>query len=659
MSISNRSHSLAFLGSVSLVMVQLVLLTAPTAVLAGGGHAHGGGSEFQSGSEPTGSIEVDAETAKQLDIKVEPVTRQRLDIGLKTTGQIETLPNQRVEVTTPISGAKVVELLVKPGTSVKQGQPVAVLTSPDLVTLRVESEEKLAQGQTDLQQALADLKLAQENYNNQQKIADAEVAQAKTQLAAAQKQYNRDRKLVNEKAVLRVAQENYQRQRQVAEAEIARAKTELIVAQEQYDKDKQLVVNGALPRRQMLESQSHLQEAKAAFAKGMSRPEVLQAETEVKRAEVDLPLRELRESEGKLAEAQAQFTKANTRRDVIAAENQLKRAQASVEIAKSRIQLSNTAYQTRLQQLGERANTKGLVTVTAPISGKVADREVTLGQSFQDAGGKLMTIVNDSQVFATANIYEKDLDKVKTGQRVRVKVTSLSNRTFEGQITRIGSLVEGETRVVSVQAELNNSGGELKPGMFAELEILTDRTATAILAIPTLAVVDANGKKLVYVQKGNAFQSVEVEWGQKSGNLVEVKSGLSEGNLIVTQRAPQLYAQSLRGGSKPKEGEEEEGHSEEKEAKTNGFPLPLWLVGASGGGAFGIAAFLAGAFWNNRRSRSRLVAEGNSESDALAQPNAEASLTDEIETDLDNHKQPTLSTPVVHVEDLKNPHQLK
>ncbi|MFB2920691.1 efflux RND transporter periplasmic adaptor subunit [Aerosakkonema funiforme] len=585
MRICNRSQSSAPLRCVSLAMLSLLLLSVPKAVLAGAGHDHGGGSEFQSGSEPTGSIEIDAETAKQLEVKVEPATHQRLDIGIKTTGQIETLPNQRVEVTTPISGAKVVELLVKPGTSVKQGQPVAVLTSPDLVTLRVESEEKLAQGQTDLQQALADLKLAQQNYERFQQIAAAEIAQARSQIA---------------------------------------------FAQEKYEKDKQLADAGALPRRNALESQTQLVAARAELAK------------------------------------------ANSRRDVIAAENQLKRAQAAVQIAKSRIQLSNAAYQTRLQQLGERANDKGLVTVTAPISGKVADREVTLGQSFEDAGGKLMTIVNDSQVFATANIYEKDLDKVKTGQQVRVKVASLPNRTFEGRITRIGSLVEGETRVVPVQAELNNAGGELKPGMFAELEILTDRTSAPVLAIPTFAVVDANGKKLVYVQKGNTFQSVEVELGQKSGNLVEVKSGLSEGNSIVTQRAPQLYAQSLRGGSKPKEGEEKEGHSEEKEghseekeghseakeAKINGLPLPLWLVGAAGGGAFGVAAFLAGAFWNNRRTRSHLVTEGNSESDALAQLNASASFTHKTEADLDNHKQPTLSTSALHVEDSENPRQL-
>ncbi len=99
---------------------------------------------------------------------------------------------------------------------------------------------------------------------------------------------------------------------------------------------------------------------------------------------------------------------------------------------------------------------------------------------------------------ATANIYEKDLAKVKTGQGVSLKVGSLPDRTFNGRIAVIESVVEGETRVVPVKAELDNSDGVLKPGMFAELEVLTDRTPTAILAVPSSAVVEANGKKLYY-----------------------------------------------------------------------------------------------------------------------------------------------------------------
>ena len=71
-------------------------------------------------TQTTNSIQVDADTAKRLGIKVEPVQRQQLAVGIKTTGQIETLPSQKVEVTTPIPGAKVVELLVEPGVSVNK-----------------------------------------------------------------------------------------------------------------------------------------------------------------------------------------------------------------------------------------------------------------------------------------------------------------------------------------------------------------------------------------------------------------------------------------------------------------------------------------------------------------------------------------------------------
>ncbi|MCA1994368.1 MAG: efflux RND transporter periplasmic adaptor subunit, partial [Coleofasciculus sp. S288] len=494
---ADRFQLPAPLQCVSFTFLSLFLLSAPVVVLAHAGH---GGHEFQGGNEATLSsdvIQVDTETAKRLGIKVEPIKRQQLAIGIKTTGQIETLPSKKVEVSVPIPG-KVVELLVEPGASVKAGQPVAVLAAPDLVELRVESQEKRVEAQGNLQQALADLKLAQENL---------------------------------------------ERQRQIATAEIAQARTEVEVAREQYDKDQGLVSAGALPRRQMLESRSHLRAG------------------------------------------EAQLAKASSQREVLEAENQLKHAQAAVEVAQSRIRLSNAAYQTRLQQLGTAANDKGLVTVTAPISGTVSDREVTLGQAFEDTGAKLMTIVNDNRVFATANIYEKDLDKVKMEQRAIAKVASLPDRTFSGRIAVIGSVVEGETRVVPVKAELDNSGGELKPGMFAQLEVLTERAATAILAIPGSAVVDANGKKLVYLQNGDAFQPVEVTLGQTSGDMVEVKTGLFEGDLIVTQRAPQLYAQSLRGGSQVQKGEhKQEDFSIQNPKSKIQNSLPWWLVSPAGGG---------------------------------------------------------------------------
>ncbi|BAZ67467.1 hypothetical protein NIES4106_22220 [Fischerella sp. NIES-4106] len=550
MSYSVRSQTPTAIPCVYGTIVSLLFLASPAVVLAHSGH----GNEFHQESETTqttNSIQVDVDTAKRLEIKVEPVQRQQLALGIKTTGQIETLPSQKVEVTTPISGAKVVELLVEPGAGVTKGQPVAVVTSPDLVTLRVESQEKLAQAQADLQQAQADLRLAQQNYDRYQQIADSEIAQAQSQVS---------------------------------------------FAQEKYDKDQQLADTGALPRRNALESQTQL------------------------------------------AQAKAELTKAKSRRDVIQAENQLKRAQAAVNVAKRNIQLSNNIYQTRLQQLGNSGNAKGLVTVTAPIAGKVADREVTIGQTFEDAGGKLMTIVNDSRVFATANIYEKDLDKVRTGQRVSVKVASVPKRTFTGKIAVIGSVVEGETRVIPVKAQINNPGGVLKPGMFAELEVLTDQTSAPSLAIPTSAVVDVNDKKQVYVQNGNAYQPVEVTLGQNSGDMVEVKTGLFEGDLIVTQRAPQLYAQSLRGGSKPKQDEARETPAQTKiEPKT---PYLLWLLGVGGVAATATLGFMAGAFWNGRHHKSQQLV-------LVDTP------VDQTESYHNNSKSPVLSTSTTDINEPK------
>lgn len=497
----------------------LLLTTTPIKGLAHGGH----GDEFQGGSQATqavGAIQVDAETAKRMGLKVEPVSRQRLAFGIKATGQIETLPNRQVEVTTPVGGT-VLRLLVNPGESVNAGQSVAVMTSPDLVELRTTALDRRSEAIAAVQQAEADLRLAQENYQQQQKIAATDVQQARTELS---------------------------------------------FAQERYVKDKELLDRGAIPRRQFLESETQLAEARAALAKAESRLQVSEAAA------------------------------------------QLRRAQSGVQVAQSRVALSGETYQTRLRQLGASPNEDGTITITAPISGVVADREATTGESGQDAGKKIMTIVNGSSVQVSANIYEKDLNQIQTGQRVRVNVSGMPNRSFEGRISVIGAVVEGETRVVPVKAELDNPGGVLKPGMFAELEVLTDRTPAAVLAIPQSALVETNDKKtIVFVQNGNAFQPTEISLGRRSGNFVEVKSGLFDGDRIVTQRATQLYAQSLRGGTT---AEDDHGEAAPTATANQNGQLPWWVV-VPVGGAIAAGTFWAGTYWASRRTRKEFTPVGD------------------------------------------------
>ena len=505
------------LRQLSGTLLSLVLMTTPAAVLAHAGH----GDEFHSGEQTTPStntIQVDAETADRLELKVEPVTRQRLPFGIQTTGQIEALPSRQVQVTYPVNGT-VVQLFVQPGDSVEAGQPLAVITSGELAELRVSALDRQAETLGTVQEAEANLRLAQQNYEQQQQIAQTAINQAQT---------------------------------------------EVRVAQEQYDRDQELMEQGAIGRREVLESEAHLSEAQAALAAAESRLEVLEAR------------------------------------------NQLERAQTALEVAQNQAELSTATYSTRLKQLGADANPDGTITITAPIAGRVADREVTLGQSAEDAGTPLMTIVDDRTVLATANIYEKDLNQVKVGQSVRVMVSGLPDRFFQGEITVVGAVVDGESRVVPVKAELDNLDGSLKPGMFAELEVLTDRTTEAVLAIPQSAIVNANGQSLVFVQNGNSFQPVEVTLGRPAGDRVEIETGLFDGDQIVTQRANQLYAQSLRGGTAKSEDTEANDVSEANVAERS---MPWWLLGL-GGSAIAATTFAAGAFWSSHRTRKHVIPMG-------------------------------------------------
>jgi membrane fusion protein, heavy metal efflux system len=490
----------------------LVLMAMASSTVAHSGH----GNEFQHDSQPaSGSIQVDAETAQRLGLIVASVRRQPLALSLKTTGQLETVPNRQVEVTTPIKGT-ITRLFVQPGQVVQAGQPVAVLSSSEIAELRVISTQNRSEADADLRQAETDLQLAQQNYRRQRQISAADLQQSQSQLA---------------------------------------------FAQEKYDRDRDLSKVGAIPRRQALESETQLMEIKAVAARAASRLEFLQAES------------------------------------------QLQKAQSDVSLARSRIQLSNAGYEARLKQLGASANPDGTVTLKAPITGTVADRAVTLGESGEDAGKPIMTILNDRSILVAANVYEKDLSQIQVGQRVRVKV---AGHTLDGRISVIGSAVEGETRVVPVKAELDNPEGQLKPGMFAELNILTGRSTAPVLTIPQSAVVATNDQKtVVFVQNGNAYQPAEVSLGKTSGALVEIKNGLFDGDRVVVQRANQLYAQSLRGGT-PKAETSTGTAAAAAGVNLQKLTLPWWgLLGV--GGAIATTTFWAGMAVADRRKQANQI----------------------------------------------------
>jgi membrane fusion protein, heavy metal efflux system len=600
MVISTKSHTLSSpypsvavnFWHLSWLLLPLSILTISSSVSAHGGHGHEFGG--QEGSKST-NVQIDGVTAQRIGVQTVAAKKQSLNVEIAATGQLELLPSQKVEVTAPIKG-KLVQLLVLPGARVKAGQVLAMLSSPELNELRTSSLEKRSTAIALLQQAQTDRHLAQQSYSKIVEVATAETNQARSQLTAAQTRLAREQQLVKNGSVVRAVKNSYQRQQQIATAEISSAQTELELAQERYQKDLELSKSGALPRRQVLESQSKLATAQTQLIRATSQPGVSQSETELRKAETELPLRELRDAEKQVAEANGQLAKALNQKSVVEANAQVQKSTAAVTAAQTQLRLSDASYQGRLAQLGNRANAQGLVTITAPIDGTIADREITIGQSVADAGAKLMTITDDRQVLVTANIYERDLGRLKIGQQVSVKVPGAGDRVFFGQISRIGTAVDPQSRVVPVQATLDNRDGLLKAGTFAQIKLATSQTTTPVIVIPASAVVEANLEKLVYVKSGDGYQPTTVTLGQTVGDLVEVKAGLFAGDSVVSQRAPQLYAQSLK--SKPAS---EHGAAAKPDAanQTPVSQIPAYL----GWGLVPAAGILVGgAFWLGRRS---------------------------------------------------------
>jgi membrane fusion protein, heavy metal efflux system len=618
--------------SIAVLSLLSIWVSFSPAAFSHGGHNHGGemGGEGKTGSS---EVTIDAATAKNLGIKVAPVQRQKLPIEIVATGQIELLPNQKVEITSPIKG-KILQLLVQPGAKVKTGQAVATMTSPELGDLRVASQEKKNEAVASLQQAQAELQLAQEGYRRIDQIAKADREQAFSQLAAAQSRLSREQQLVKSGALVQVAKTNYQRQKQISKAEIDAAQYAVNFAEENYQRDLNSAAAGYGTKQKALESRARFAETKAVLAKALNQPGLIQAETELRKAETDVPLRELREAEKQVAEARGQLAKAVNQRSLIEADSQLRKAKSAVLAAQNRQTLSAATYNSRIGQLGNIDNQNGVITIKSPINGTVADRDITTGQSVPEAGAKIMTITDDQQVQATANIYEKDLARVKVGQDATVKV---GNELFTGVVNRIGTAVEGQSRVVPVQVAINNSDGSLKSGMYAEMRLVTSESTAPTIAIPTASIVEAEGKKIVYIQNENTYQAVTVELGQTVGDLVEVKSGLFAGDQVVTQRAMQIYAQSLKAPA-----HDEHGH-EEGAAKTSApggwkMPSPWWLAVpgtlVTGGGAWW--------FMKKRQDDDIDVEEalqvemimGNSKRNSIYDFNAEERIQTDIQTEV-------------------------
>ena len=191
-----------------------------------------------------------------------------------------------------------------------------------------------------------------------------------------------------------------------------------------------------------------------------------------------------------------------------------------------------------------------IITLFAPLNGKIIENMAILG-AMVDQATEILTIMNPEVLLIDAEIYEKDIAKIRIGQRITTTVPAYPDDTFEGNVTYISDVLNEESRTITVRAEVKNLDFKLKPGMFAEIEIsLNGHKNTLIL--PKEAVLDDKDKSLVFLKKDNGFNPMIVEIGIIDGEYIEIISGLKEGDIVVTkgnfQLKSKLYEALLQKG---------------------------------------------------------------------------------------------------------------
>ncbi len=187
-----------------------------------------------------------------------------------------------------------------------------------------------------------------------------------------------------------------------------------------------------------------------------------------------------------------------------------------------------------------------LTPLKAPFSGVVTKAQASPGDVV-DAGRDLFTVADLSRVWVQAEVYEKDLGRIRVGQNAFITVDTYPNQPFEGKVAYISDVLDPQTRTARVRCEVGNHDLRLKTDMFANIELPTKFSKQAI-AVPSGALQEVEGKSVVFIRHSQTqFEKREVEKGVTVNNQTEIVGGLKPGESVVMQGAFHLKS-ILAGG---------------------------------------------------------------------------------------------------------------
>jgi HlyD family secretion protein len=245
-------------------------------------------------------------------------------------------------------------------------------------------------------------------------------------------------------------------------------------------------------------------------------------------------------------------------KEKIASQQQLDDAERALQVSRNRQQLLDATVDTaaaQTQQARARVaaakaavdraeETLGYATIRAPINGIVLLRPTEVGDAVSSllnlgsAASLIMILGDTSSVYIKGDVDEADVGKIALEQRVRTKVESYPNETFDGVVKRIAPMGKDQNNVTTfeVRVTISNPQGKLRVGMTANAEIVLEERKNVLLVPETALVYEKD--KSIWAQRlapgtRQGWRKVPVKIGISNGQRTEVTEGLKEGDQLV------------------------------------------------------------------------------------------------------------------------------
>jgi membrane fusion protein, multidrug efflux system len=219
---------------------------------------------------------------------------------------------------------------------------------------------------------------------------------------------------------------------------------------------------------------------------------------------------------------------------------------ASGAISKSEFDTADSEHRQAVAAVDEARALIARKNITAPFDGRLGIRQVDLGQ-YLNVGAPIVQLESVHPIHVEFAIPQQNLSEVAVGKQLRLKAAGLAGEEFAGTVTAIESRLDAATRNVMVQGTVDNSASKLRPGMFANVEVLLPEQE--VLSIPASAIGYAPYGDSVFVVKkqpassgpgGLVVEEHFVKLGTTRGDRVAIVSGIKDGDEVVTSGAFKL-----------------------------------------------------------------------------------------------------------------------